>query len=151
SPPPQSACREPPSSASFRAPAACAVGRMRQPISRVRMQRVRPWCASFIISTRDRSKPIVTSSSGARQTPRHLMRWPSAYARGLAALAVVGEDRLDLGEEVQPLLRHLALTDAGGLAAAEGQLRLAADRRLVDVDHSHLDLLDEAQRRVDVL
>src|SRR5690348_13115649 len=63
--------------------------------------------------------------------------------RSFGVARVVDEHRLDLGEEVQPFFRHLALADACRLGAAEWQLRLAADGRLVDVHHAGLDVLDE--------
>ena len=45
------------------------------------------------------------------------VRRPLAHAQRLAALAVVGEDGLDLGKEVQAFLRHLTLANASCLAA----------------------------------
>src|SRR3954454_11194027 len=60
---------------------------------------------------------------------------------------VVEPDGLEVGEEVGALLGHLLFANAGGLDPAEGQLRLAAYRGLVDVDHAHFGLLHEAHHR----
>src|SRR5260221_10075452 len=71
--------------------------------------------------------------------------------RGAPARArVVEEHGLEVGEEVGALLGHLLLADAGGLDAAEGKLGLTAHGGLVDVHHSDLALLDEAQRAGEV-
>jgi hypothetical protein len=51
---------------------ACAAGSRRRPISRVRLQRFIPLCASFTITTRERLNPIPSSSSGVRSS----IPWP---------------------------------------------------------------------------
>src|SRR3954466_997101 len=70
---------------------------------------------------------------------------------GPALAGVVEEHGLLLGEEVHAFLRHLALADARALHAPERDLRLAADRRAVEVHHARLDLLGEAHRQREVL
>src|SRR5262249_34551732 len=74
----------------------------------------------------------------------------SARERPLGAAGVIDEDGLELSEEVEPFCRHLAFTNTCGLGAPEGKLRLAADGRLVDVNHPGFDVLDELHDRVDV-
>src|SRR5258708_12074768 len=82
----------------------------------------------------------------ARDQSRDGRALVSAHAERLAAGAVVDEDRLQLGEEVQALLGHLALAHAGRLAAAERQLRLAAHCPLLDLHHPGLSLPPAPQR-----
>src|SRR6266404_2502060 len=48
-----------------------------------------------------------------------------------------------LGEEIDGYAAHFAHADAGGFHAAEGKLRLAADRGRVDVRDAGLDAIDE--------
>jgi hypothetical protein len=53
--------------ASLRTPASCAARIMRMPVSRVRMQRARPSCASLAITTGACPNPVRTSSSTEHQ------------------------------------------------------------------------------------
>ena len=100
---------------------------------------------------RSRQHPGRVAAAGRGGDPPRRGAGRSARQRALCLPRVVDEHRLQLGEEVQAFLGHLALADAGGLGAAERQLRLAADRRLVDVHHADLDVLDEAHHGGDVL
>ena len=75
--------------------------------------------------------------------------WVQSY-QPLGFAGVVYKDRFQLGEEIESFLGHLAFADAGGFGAAERQLSLATDGRLVDMDHTGFDFFDEAQDGVDV-
>src|SRR5207245_11146348 len=62
------------------------------------------------------------------------------------ATRVVEPDGLEVREEVRSLFGHLLLPYAGRLDAAERELRLAANGRLVHVEHADFRLLHEAHR-----
>src|SRR5437762_13487349 len=62
------------------------------------------------------------------------------------ATRVIEPDGLEVREEVRSLFGHLLLPHAGRLDAAERELRLAANGRLIHVDHADFRLLHETHR-----
>ena len=68
--------------------------------------------------------------------------------RALQLARVVDIDALPLAEEVERGLTHLAMAIAGGLGAAERQVRLRPDRAVVDVAQAGVKVSDAAEGKV---
>src|SRR5579871_5843215 len=111
-------------------------------------------------SMRYRSSIAASAASTARSTPRSTPPSPAvaiACRTGASvdigcarAPCVVEENALELGEELEAFLGHLPAPNPAPLHAAERDLRLAADRRRVDVHHPGLDVVHEPHDRVGV-
>src|SRR3954464_13937316 len=90
-------------------------------------------------------------ADGKSAAPSPIPYPPSPARSALVQLAlalragVIDIYHLGFGVEIEHLGALLAWADAGGLHAAEWQLRLAAERGRVDVGHARFDLVDIAE------